>query len=114
LAAILLPSTSLMNCQSAAETRFFAECDWAVMFILVQGGQSYAQLRFRVGPGGSLDISVGMDFAAEFSASDHGAWAAKYAACVEPLERQAAAEHSFRGMEDEDWFGELARAFPER
>ena len=32
--------------------RVFGRTDWAVMFILARGGQSYARLRFHVGPGG--------------------------------------------------------------
>ena len=88
--------------------RVFGGCDWAVMFILAQGGRSYARLRFGVGPGGALEIPVEVDFTAEFSASDHEAWAAEYAACVEPLERQAAAEPSIRGIGDENWIGGLS------
>ena len=32
--------------------RVFGRTDWAVMFILARQGQSYARLRFHVGPGG--------------------------------------------------------------
>ena len=32
--------------------RVFGECHWSVMFILARTGQTYARLRFGVGPGG--------------------------------------------------------------
>ena len=35
--------------------RVFDRSDWAVMFILAQGGQTYARLRFNVGPGGETE-----------------------------------------------------------
>ena len=31
--------------------RVFGTTDWAVMFVLAQGGQTYARLRFNTGPG---------------------------------------------------------------
>jgi proteasome lid subunit RPN8/RPN11 len=108
------PSPSATDEETFA--RVFGGCDWGVMFILAKGGRSYARLRFGVGPGGALEIPVEVDFTAEFSASDREAWAAEYAACVEPLERPAAAEPSFRAIGDEDWFGglsELRRPFVE-
>ena len=64
--------------------RVFGGCDWAVMFILSQGGGSYARLRFGVGPGGSLEIPVEVDYGAEFPASDLSGWEAEYAARVLP------------------------------
>jgi len=58
--------------------------DWAVMFILAQEGQTYARLRFNIGPGGSLEIPVAVDFSCEFSGSDQAAWKAEYEHCVLP------------------------------
>ena len=86
--------------------RVFGACDWAVMFILAQGGRSYARLRFGVGPGGSLEIPVEVDFAATFSASDHRAWAAAYAACVVRVEPPRDSSPNLGGPapEDYDWF----------
>ena len=54
--------------------RVFGRSDWAVMFILARGGQSYARLRFNVGPGGSLMLPVEVDYRRPFPASDQAAW----------------------------------------
>ncbi len=71
--------------------RVFGGCDWAVMFILAQGGGSYARLRFGVGPGGSLEIPVEVDYGAKFPASDRGSWEAEYEVQVLPAVPPAAA-----------------------
>ncbi len=65
--------------------RVFGACSWAVMFILAKGGDCYARLRFGVGPGGSLEIPVEVDYAAEFIGSDRDAWEAEYTAQVLPI-----------------------------
>ena len=62
--------------------RVFGRTDWAVMFILARQGQSYARLRFHVGPGGDVDLPVRVDYSRPFAASDHAAWKEQYAACV--------------------------------
>jgi hypothetical protein len=56
----------------------FGRCDWAVMFVLAQGGKTHARLRFSVGPGGDILIPAEVDFARPFAGSDHAAWAAEY------------------------------------
>ena len=63
--------------------RVFGRTDWAVMFILARGGQSYARLRFHVGPGGDVDLPVRVDYSRPFAASDHAAWRAEYLAAVQ-------------------------------
>ena len=63
--------------------RVFGRTDWAAMFILARGGQSYARLRFHVGPGGDLDLPVGVDYSRPFAASDQAAWQAEYLAAVQ-------------------------------
>ena len=68
----------------------FGKCDWAVMAILAQGGAPYARLRFGVGPGGSLEIPVEVDYGAEFPGSDLAAWEAEYATHVLPATPHAA------------------------
>lgn len=62
--------------------RVFGRTDWAVMFILARQGQSYARLRFHVGPGGDVDLPVCVDYSRPFVASDHTAWKEQYAANV--------------------------------
>jgi proteasome lid subunit RPN8/RPN11 len=62
--------------------RVFGGCEWAVLFILAQGGNTYARLRFNIGPGGETEIPVKVDFHTPFSASDHEAWKAEYEANI--------------------------------
>jgi len=59
-------------------SRVFGSCEWALMFIVAQGGTSYARLRFNVGPGGEAVIPVTVDYTRSFESSDHDAWKAEY------------------------------------
>ena len=59
-------------------TRVFEASDWAVMFILARGGQTYARLRFNTGPGGEIDLPVVVDFETQFPGTDHAGWLAVY------------------------------------
>jgi len=67
-------------------SRVFGGTDWAVMFILARGGQTYARLRCNVGPGADVTLSVDVDYRRPFSCSDCEAWQAEYAACIRVLE----------------------------
>ena len=58
--------------------RCFGRSDWAVMFILAKYGETYARLRFNVGPGGSLEIPVRVDFKQQFAGANHEAWTDEY------------------------------------
>ena len=49
-----------------------------MMFIIARGGQTYARLRFNVGPGGECVIPVEVDYTEPFAASDHDAWQHEY------------------------------------
>ena len=64
--------------------RVFARSDWAVMAIVACGGQTYARLRFHVGPGGSLLLPMAVDYRRPFSASQHDEWTDEYLTCVHP------------------------------
>ena len=65
--------------------KVFGRTDCAVMFILARGGQSYARLRFHVGPGADVELPVRVDYRRTFAASDHQAWKAEYQASVREL-----------------------------
>lgn len=65
-------------------TRVFGRADWALMFILARDGDTYARLRFNVGPGGSAVIPVDVDYEEPFAATDQLAWAAEYERHVTP------------------------------
>jgi proteasome lid subunit RPN8/RPN11 len=68
--------------------RVFGACDWAVMFILACGGQTYCRLAFRSGPGGQFEIPVRVDFEREFTGSEVAAWTHEYATAVRPTPPQ--------------------------
>jgi hypothetical protein len=65
-------------------SRVFGRSDWAVMFILARGGQTYSRLRFNVGPGGSLEIPVNVDYSRPFAGSNEQGWNQEYLANVTP------------------------------
>jgi proteasome lid subunit RPN8/RPN11 len=67
-------------------SRVFGPCDWAVMFILARGGETYCRLRFRAGPGGAFEIPVRVDFETNFSGSDFEAWAEEYDTTIQKAE----------------------------
>jgi len=62
--------------------RCFGSSDWAVMFILARGGQTYARLRFSAGPGGAVTLPVEIDFQWPFAGSDWAGWEAEFARSV--------------------------------
>ena len=64
--------------------RVFRGCDWAVMFILARGGQTYCRLRFNTGPGGQVELPVEVDYSERFVGSDHDGWRAEYELNVQP------------------------------
>ncbi len=64
--------------------RVFGRCDWAVMFILARGGQTFAELFWRSGGPASIPLAVEIDFTPPFEGSDAEAWEAEYLDCVEP------------------------------
>lgn len=74
------PGSSAQPSATDEETfgRAFGSCDWAVMFILARGGETYARMRFSAGPGGELLLPVRVDYAGEFAGSDPEAWEAEY------------------------------------
>jgi proteasome lid subunit RPN8/RPN11 len=76
------PTPSMTD--EATFQRAFGSCDWAIMAIVAKGGQTYARLRFNVGPGGQMVIPVAVDYTRPFSGSDHDGWAEEYLAHIEP------------------------------
>jgi proteasome lid subunit RPN8/RPN11 len=85
----------------ATFARVFGRVDWAVMGILARGGETYARLRFGVGPSADLEIGVEVDFRPPFGASDVDAWQAEYALCVLPQPQLAKAKRSGRVAADD-------------
>lgn len=79
--------------------RVFGNVDWAAMFILACGGDSYARLRFNHGPRTEILIPVEIDFAQPFTGSNETDWEAEY------FENVSAREFdSFRPLPSNDVF----------
>ena len=64
--------------------RVFGRCDWAVMFILARGGQTFAQLYWRSGGPASIPLDVEVDFTPPLAGSDAEMWEEEYLHYVEP------------------------------
>ena len=62
--------------------RCFGSSDWSVMFILAQTGETYARLRFNVGPTATRTMKVEVDYSTPFAKTDGEAWLAEYDANV--------------------------------
>jgi len=64
--------------------RVFGKCDWAVMFILAKGGQTYCRLRFNGGPGAHIEVPVEVDYSRPFPGSDLKAWKVEFDLNIHP------------------------------
>lgn len=90
--------------------RVFGPSDWAVMFILARGGQTYARLRFNTGPGGQMLIPVAVDYSHPFEGSDHLAWEEEYDAHIQPLPAPTGSPRADLGLDFIDrWADEAER-----
>ncbi len=63
-------------------SRVFGNADWAVMFILAQGGQAYARLRFNTGPTADIEMQVKVEHPRSIASSTVDEWEAEYLANV--------------------------------
>jgi hypothetical protein len=90
--------------------RVFGPSDWAVMFILAKGGQTYARLHFNTGPGGHLLIPVMVDYSQPFEGSDHPGWEDEYDAHIQPLMATKGSPRADMGLDFGDrWLEEMER-----
>jgi hypothetical protein len=69
-----LPSST----DEATFRRVFGRTDWAVMGIVARNDATCARLAFHVGPGGSLEIPVRVDYGQAFDGADWEAWEQEY------------------------------------
>lgn len=70
---------------SVDETNFkeaFSHPNWAIMFIIANGGECYGRLKINVGPGSIRELNVAVDWEQSFSATDKMAWKDEYEAKV--------------------------------
>ncbi|WP_339612800.1 hypothetical protein [uncultured Rubinisphaera sp.] len=80
--------------------RVFGNCDWAVMFIIAQGGRAYADLYWRHGGPAHLRMQIELDFKYPFPAADRQAWSEEYDSCV----REQSSQSLLSNREGRDWF----------
>ena len=75
------PGNSAQPSPTDEETflRVFGKAEWAVMFILAKENQSYARLRYHVGPGIEVELPVSVDYGHSFRGCDFTAWEQEYA-----------------------------------
>ena len=73
--------------------RCFGKSDWAVMFILARGGETYARLRFNTGPGSELILPAAIDYRQPFAGTDVPAWKAEYNQMVSVEPREPPQKH---------------------
>jgi hypothetical protein len=65
--------------------RVFGRSEWAMMFILAQGGKTFARLRFNVGPGIAIKLPVNVDYTRPFDGCDLAGWEQEYLEHVQAL-----------------------------
>lgn len=63
--------------------RVFGCSQWAIMFILARGGQSFARLRFNIGPGLSINLPVSIDYTRAFDGCELAKWEQEYLANIQ-------------------------------
>jgi len=94
----------------ATFARVFGRADWAVMFILAREGDSYARLRFNVGPRADLELPISIDYSRPFSGCDFEAWTNEYLTNVvteaDVLSASLKRESAFEPVMDEETDGE--------
>ena len=84
----------------------------ALMFILARGGETYARLRFDVGPGAQIQIPVTIDYGTTFAASDVAGWEAEYRRNVQRELALAQMPTDLDALDEIAW-SELARTASE-
>lgn len=56
----------------------FSHPNWAIMFIIADGGATYCRVKINVGPGVIKEIKVAVDWSMPFNGSDTQNWNAEY------------------------------------
>jgi len=63
--------------------RVFGDCPWSVMVIVPRGHRAIGVVQYGVGPGGQNKIDVGIDWTAQFPATQHGEWKEEFTRLVQ-------------------------------
>lgn len=59
-------------------TKNFSHSNYAIFYILAKGGDDYCRIQYNVGPGGSMEIPVEIDYRYSFPGSDFEKWKKEY------------------------------------
>lgn len=94
--------------------RVFGNTDWAVMFILAQGGQTYARLQINAGPGVVCLLPVEIDYRPPFGGSDEVAWKQEYAENVTSWHEALRADRLAQELAAEERLLQDSPLLPER
>jgi len=81
----------------------FGRSNWAVMFILARTGQTYARLKFNVGPKAEFELSVKWDYSQTFAGCDPERWEDEYLGHVHPQQNNRLFPSAFEQTSDLDW-----------
>jgi len=83
----------------------FSSPDWAIMFIIAEGGQTYCRIKANVGPGVARELATTVDWTAPFEGADHSKWDEEYKENVFSVDWQL--DHVMKkyplDMDDELW-----------
>jgi proteasome lid subunit RPN8/RPN11 len=90
--------------------RCFCSVEWAVMFILAQGGETYARLRFNVGPQTAQQMNVEIDYSQTFEASNVCEWQREFATSVRKVQRRNPFSPLSKLVGNNQFFNETAEA----
>jgi len=60
----------------------FSHPNWAIMFIIAEGGSCYCRMKVNVGPGSINELKVAVDWSTPFCGSDPNGWEDEYKAKV--------------------------------
>jgi len=82
----------------------FSHPDWAIMFIIAKGGQTYCRIKSNTGPGLEKTLQVAIDWEHEFDGSDYDEWEQEYKANVSKPRKRSLVNHSTLGCQAESEF----------
>jgi len=107
----ILAHTHPGNCpnpSSVDEKNFvsaFSHPDWAIMFIIANGGETYCRLKINIGPGVTKQLGVEIDWGTPFAGTNIKSWEAEY---IEKV-----SEKPFRMTGKEGTTAQSAHSFPD-
>jgi len=81
----------------------FSHPDWAIMFIIANGGATYCRLKINVGPGVVKESQIAINWKHPFKGMDTHAWEEEYKAKVVKT-KLSITKNEYKGPEDSIWW----------